>query len=156
MDLVQKALVRQNITIGPPMYRWMEMVLKADVKAVLSQQANLVGSCTVGNFTMVMATMTVNNYPRTYRWLRKPKDMKKKCRCALSLQGLVTLITIFPTFLHIVWDRWIQAHLIKRPKTLWTMQWLSYGERLWPNKCTNTSILPSKKCQVSSKCEYKT
>ena len=60
MELVQKALVGQNVTTGPPMYKCMERVLKGDAKAEFTQQDNLVGSCTVGNFTTVMATMTVH------------------------------------------------------------------------------------------------
>ena len=38
----------------------MERVLKGDAKAKFTQQANLVGSRTVGNFETVMATMTVH------------------------------------------------------------------------------------------------
>ena len=55
VDFVQKALVGQNIYIGPPKYKSMERVLKSDAKAEFTQQANLVGSHTVGNFTTVMA-----------------------------------------------------------------------------------------------------
>ena len=85
MDLVQKALVGQNVTTGPPMYKCMERVLKGDAKAEFTQQVNLVGSCTVGNFTTVMATMTMHIFPvlayqdqkwYMYRYLRKPKTMK--------------------------------------------------------------------------------
>ena len=80
--LVQKSLVGQNVTIGPPIYKWMEMVLKGDVKAEFTQQVNLVGSCAVANFTK---TMTIHVFPtytycdqRRYiqRYLRKPPDMK--------------------------------------------------------------------------------
>ena len=63
MDLVQKTLVGQNVTTGPPMYKCMERVLKGDTKAEFTQQANLARSCTVGNFTTVMATMTVHIIP---------------------------------------------------------------------------------------------
>ena len=45
----------------------MEVVLKGDTKAVLLQYANLVGSHTVANFTIVMATMTVYVFP-TYAY----------------------------------------------------------------------------------------
>ena len=41
----------------------MERVLKVDTKAELLQQANLVGSHTVANLIMVMATMTVHDFP---------------------------------------------------------------------------------------------
>ena len=41
----------------------MERVLKGDAKAEFTQQANLVGSCTVGNFTTTMAIMTVHIFP---------------------------------------------------------------------------------------------
>ena len=44
MDLVQKTLVGQINTTGPPMYNWMERVLKGDTKAEFLQKANLVGS----------------------------------------------------------------------------------------------------------------
>ena len=85
MDLVQKSLVGQNITTGPPMYRSIAKVLKGDVKAEFLQKPNLVGSCTVANYITVMATMTVYVFPtyayhdqRQYmqRYLRKPPDMK--------------------------------------------------------------------------------
>ena len=63
VDLIQKALVGQNVTTGPPMYKCTERVLKGGAKAEFTQQANLVASCTVGNFTTVMATMTVHIFP---------------------------------------------------------------------------------------------
>ena len=63
MHLVQKSLVGQNVTTGPSMYECMERVLKGDANAEFLQQANLVGICTVVNFTMVMATMTVHVFP---------------------------------------------------------------------------------------------
>ena len=55
------------------------------LKAEFTKQAKLVGSCTVGNFTTVMATMTVYDFAvlayqdqkrYMYRYLRKPKTMK--------------------------------------------------------------------------------
>ena len=55
VDLVQKALVGQNVTTDPSMYQCMERVLKGGVKAEFTQQANLVGSRTAGNCTTVMA-----------------------------------------------------------------------------------------------------
>ena len=60
MDLFQKTLVGQNVTTGPSMYKCMERVLKGDAKAEFTQQANLVGSYTVGNFTTVMKVLTFN------------------------------------------------------------------------------------------------
>ena len=42
VDLVQKSLVGQNVTTGPPMYECMERVLKGDNKAKFYHQANLV------------------------------------------------------------------------------------------------------------------
>ena len=59
MDYVQKVIVGQNVTTGPSMYKCMESVLKGDAKAKFTQQANSVRSCTVVNFTTVMATMTM-------------------------------------------------------------------------------------------------
>ena len=41
----------------------MEWVLKGDAKAEFTQQANLVGSLAVSNFTTVMATMNVHIFP---------------------------------------------------------------------------------------------
>ena len=63
MDLVQKSLVGQNVTTGPPMYECMERVLTGDAKAEFLQQANLAGACTVANFTTVMNTMTAYIFP---------------------------------------------------------------------------------------------
>ena len=60
VDLIQKASVGQHVTTGSTLYRCMERVLKCGDKAKFSQQANLVGSRTVGNFAIVMATMTVH------------------------------------------------------------------------------------------------
>ena len=37
VDLIQKSLVGQNVTTGPPMYECMERVLKGDDKAVFLQ-----------------------------------------------------------------------------------------------------------------------
>ena len=48
--LVKKALTGQNITTDPPIYKCIE---RAHTKFI--QQAKLAGSCTVGNYTMVMA-----------------------------------------------------------------------------------------------------
>ena len=67
VNLVQKSLVGQNVTTCPPMYKCMERVLKGDAKAEFLQQANLVGSRTVANFTTVMVTMTVHVFP-TYAY----------------------------------------------------------------------------------------
>ena len=67
VELVQKRLVGQYVATGPPMYKCMEMVMKGDAKAEFLQQDNLVGSCTVANFTTVMATMTVHVFP-TYAY----------------------------------------------------------------------------------------
>ena len=84
IDIVQKALVGQNVTTGPPMYKCMERALKGDAKADFTKQANLVASYIVGNFTTVMATMTVHIFPELAyqdqkwymcRYLRKPKTM---------------------------------------------------------------------------------
>ena len=85
VDLVKKASVGQNITTGRPMHKCMERVLKDDAKTEFTQQANLVGSRTVGNVTTVMATVTVHIFPvlayqdqKRYidRYLRKPKTIK--------------------------------------------------------------------------------
>ena len=67
------------------MYKCIERTQKGDDKAEFLQKANLVGSCIVTNFTMVMAIMTVHIFPpyayrdqRRYiqRYLRKPPEMK--------------------------------------------------------------------------------
>ena len=86
VDLVQKALVGQNVvTTGPPIYECMERVLKGDAKTEFTQQTNLVGSRTVDNFTTIMASMIGHIFPVLdyqdqkrfmYRYLRKPKTMK--------------------------------------------------------------------------------
>ena len=56
-------VVKQNVTTGPPIYECMERVLKDDAKAEFLQQANLVGSCAVANFTTVIETMTIHVFP---------------------------------------------------------------------------------------------
>ena len=85
VDLVQNAIVGQNVTTGPPMYKCMDRVVKGDAKAKFIQQANLEGSSTVGNLTTVMATIIVHIFPALayqdqkwyiYRYLRNPKTMK--------------------------------------------------------------------------------
>ena len=69
------------------MYKCMERVLKGDTKAEFTQKTYLVRSRTVGNFTMVMAIMTLNIFPVLayqdqkwfmYRHLRKTKTMKAR------------------------------------------------------------------------------
>ena len=72
MDLVQDASVQQNITTDPPIFKCIERVLEGDSKADFSQWANLVGSCTVGNFTTVMAVhiFPVLAYQHQKRYLR--------------------------------------------------------------------------------------
>ena len=86
------------------MYECMERVLKGDAKAEFLQQANLVGSCTVANFTTVMATMTVHVFPtyayrdqRRYmqRYLKKPLDMKVRSFTTRLIQ-LNTYLPYFP------------------------------------------------------------
>ena len=67
VNLVQNRLVGQDVTTGPPICKYIERVLKGDVKAEFLSQANLVGSCIVQNYTMVMATMTVHGFP-TYTY----------------------------------------------------------------------------------------
>ena len=63
VNLVQKALVGQSVTTGPPIYKYMEKILKGDAKAEFTQQAKLIGSCTVENFNFVMAIVTVHIFP---------------------------------------------------------------------------------------------
>ena len=82
MDLVQKAVVGQNVTTGPPMYKCLDRVLQGDAKAEFTHQVNLMGSHTVSNFTTVVGTTTVYIFPalayqdHIYRYIRKPKTMK--------------------------------------------------------------------------------
>ena len=105
VHLVQKALAGQNIANGSHMYKCMDRVLKGDVKAKFKQQADLVGSCTVGNFTTVMAGMTMHIFPvLTYqdqiwymhRYLRKSKTMKV-CTFTTRLIQLNSYLPYFPT-----------------------------------------------------------
>ena len=63
VNLVQTALVGQNVTTGPPIYKCMERVLKGNTKAKFPQHANLVNSHTVGNVTSVMDTISVHIFP---------------------------------------------------------------------------------------------
>ena len=86
------------------MYECMERVLKGDTKGIFHQQANLVASCTVANFTTVMAAMAVHLFSTyTYRdqrrymqrYLRKPPDMKVRS----FTTRLIQLITYLPYFL---------------------------------------------------------
>ena len=105
MDLVQKIIVGQNVTTGPPMYECMERVLKGDAKAKFLQQANLVGSRAVANFAMVMVTMTLHVFltyayrdQRQYvqKYLRKPPDMKVRSFTTRLIQ-LNTYLPYFPS-----------------------------------------------------------
>ena len=63
MDLVQKSFEGQIVTTGPPMYECIKRVLTDDAKAEFRQQASLVGSCTVVNFTTFMNKMTAPIFP---------------------------------------------------------------------------------------------
>ena len=89
------------------MYECMEKVLKGDANAELLQQANLVGSCTVANFTTIMVIMTVHVFPtyaycdqRHYmqRYLRKPPDMKVRSFISRQIQLNINL-PYFPNLL---------------------------------------------------------
>ena len=104
VDLVQKALAGQNITMGQTIYKCMKSVLKGDAKPVILQQADLVGSCTVANFNTVIATMTVHIFPvlayqdqkrYMYRYLRKPEEMKV-CTFTTRLIQLNNYLPYFP------------------------------------------------------------
>ena len=76
-------------------------VLKGDAIAKFLQKANLVGSCTVANFTTVMATITVHTYAycdkRRYMqsYLRKPPEMKVRSFTTRLIQ-LNTYLPYFP------------------------------------------------------------
>ena len=59
VDIVQMALVGQNVTTGLTMYKCMERVLEGDSKAKFTQQTNIGGSRTFGSFTTVMVTITM-------------------------------------------------------------------------------------------------
>ena len=105
VDLVQKSLVGQNVTTDPPMYTCMERVLKDDAKAEFLQQANLVGSCTVANFTMVMAAIIAHIFltfaycdKRRYlqRYLRKPPEMKVQSFTTRLIQLNIYLLYFLP------------------------------------------------------------
>ena len=82
----------------------MEQVLKSDAKAECIQQANLERSYAVGNFTKVMATMTVHIFlvlayqdqkRYIFRYLRKPKTMKA-CTFTTRLIQLNNYLPYFP------------------------------------------------------------
>ena len=70
MHLVQKSLVRQNVTTGRFMYKCIERLLKSDVEAVFLQQLNSVGRRRDANFTMIMATTIVHLFPNYCHMLR--------------------------------------------------------------------------------------
>ena len=83
----------------------MEQVLKSDAKAECIQQANLERSYAVGNFTKVMATMTVHIFPvlayqdqkrYMYRYLRKSKTMKVRTFTTRLIQ-LNNYLPYFPS-----------------------------------------------------------
>ena len=105
MSLVQKSLVEQNVTTGPPTHEFMERVLKGGAKAEFFQRINLVVSHSFANFTTVMATMTVHIFPtyayrdrRQYmqRYLRKPPDMKVQVFMTKSIQLNMYLPYLMP------------------------------------------------------------
>ena len=86
------------------MYKYKDQILKGDAKAKFTQQANLVGSCTVGDFTMVLATMTDQIFFALayqdqkwymYRYLRNHKTMK----VSTFTIKLIQPINYFPYFL---------------------------------------------------------
>ena len=57
VDFSHNALAGQNATTVLPMYKYMERVLKDH------EQGNLLGSCILDNFMMVMATMATHIFP---------------------------------------------------------------------------------------------
>ena len=76
----------------------MERVLKGDAKVEFTQQANLVRSCTGGNFTIVMATMTAHIFPvlayqdqKRYMYRRRPKAKKQRTSTTSLIQLNINL-----------------------------------------------------------------
>ena len=53
IDLCKKAIIRQNVTTPPPMYAFMDRVLKGDAKAEFVAKADAMGSKTVDHFEQV-------------------------------------------------------------------------------------------------------
>ena len=51
---------KTNVTNASTIYKYMKRGLKYDTKADFTQLANVVGSYTVGNFTIVISTMIVH------------------------------------------------------------------------------------------------
>ena len=104
IDLCKKALVGQNVTTGPPMYAFMDRVLKGDAKAEFEVKAEAEGNKSVANFEIVMNKMTAHVFP-TYayrdqkryqgRYLRKPPGMKVKAFTTRLVQ-LNEYLTYFP------------------------------------------------------------
>jgi hypothetical protein len=104
IDLCKKAIIGQNVTTGPPMYAFMDRVLKGDAKAEFTVKANAEGTKTVEHFEIVMNKMTAHVFP-TYayrdqkryltRYLRKPPGMTVKAFTTRLVQ-LNEYLTYFP------------------------------------------------------------
>ena len=104
LDLCKKAIIGQNVTAGPPMYAFMDRVLKGDAKAEFTVKANAEGTKTVEHFEIVMNKMTAHVFP-TYayrdqkryltRYLRKPPTMTVKAFTTRLVQ-LNEYLTYFP------------------------------------------------------------
>ena len=104
IDLCKKAIGGQNVTTGPPMYAFMERVLKGDAKAEFIVKANAEGTKTVEHFEVVMNKMTTHVFPtfayrdqKRYltRYMRKPPGMKVKAFTTRLVQ-LNEYLTYFP------------------------------------------------------------
>ena len=88
VDEVQKSLVGQNVTTGPSIYKYVERVPKGDAKVEFLQKANLVGSHTVANLTMIMATMTMHIFPN-YTCCDQKRNLQRNLRNPFEVKALV-------------------------------------------------------------------
>ena len=67
VDFKKKATIRQHVSMGPPMYNFLDCVLKGDAKAKFSLTVNVGGKSIVEYYKEVMNQVMAHMFP-TYAY----------------------------------------------------------------------------------------
>ena len=104
-DLLQKALLGQNITDGPTMFNYTENVMTGDALAFFKRKTLEAPARTAARYKIVMKELTAHVFPvhayreqKRYmrRFLRKPKEMSTR-EYFTRVQEINNHLTLFPT-----------------------------------------------------------
>jgi len=103
-DLLKKALLGQNITDGPGMFKYTENVMTRDALAFFKRKTLKAPARTAVRYNIVMTELTAHVFPvhayheqKRYmrRFLRKPKEMTTR-EYFTRVQEINNHLTLFP------------------------------------------------------------